>query len=257
MEIRSELRKVSRSGKPTWAVLVATLALTHILLLLSYGRYLLPDGRRLKLPNEHNALMTPSQNALLRNTLAVNVSAAPTGFLENNGSGLRNETEDDEGFVEIVDFESFEDVNDSVIVKEVAGNNESDSLFPLEKNVMQNQVQNVSLQSHQNSVLSGGSSIAAPILENSSLIVTKKVSKKKKKMRCDLPPKTVTTIDEMNRILTRHRRSSRAMVRPSSFFVYPMELLVIMYLRNYCFFQFSDRVGLLGEMRRCWLQERR
>ncbi|KAH0860407.1 hypothetical protein HID58_088668, partial [Brassica napus] len=211
MEIRSELRKVSRSGKPTWAVLVATLALTHILLLLSYGRYLLPDGRRLKLPNEHNALMTPSQNALLRNTLAVNVSAAPTGFLENNGSGLRNETEDDEGFVEIVDFESFEDVNDSVIVKEVAGNNESDSLFPLEKNVMQNQVQNVSLQSHQNSVLSGGSSIAAPILENSSLIVTKKVSKKKKKMRCDLPPKTVTTIDEMNRILTRHRRSSRAM----------------------------------------------
>ncbi|KAL0735478.1 hypothetical protein Bca4012_011688 [Brassica carinata] len=218
MEIRSELRKLSRSGKPTWAVLVAVLALTHILLLLSYGRYVLPDGRRLKLPNEHNASTTPSQNALLRNTLAVNVSAPPT-VLENNGyvsgSGLRNEPEDDEGFVDLVDLESFEDVKDSVIVKEVAGSNESDSLFPSEKIVMQNQVQNASLQSQKNvksSVLigSGGSSIAAPVLENSSLIVSKKVSKKKK-MRCDLPPKTVTTIDEMNRILTRHRRSSRAM----------------------------------------------
>ncbi|KAK8523182.1 hypothetical protein V6N13_113134 [Hibiscus sabdariffa] len=32
----------------------------------------------------------------------------------------------------------------------------------------------------------------------------------KKKMRCEMPPKSVTTIDEMNRILLRHRRSSRA-----------------------------------------------
>ncbi|KAJ4882448.1 Exostosin family protein [Raphanus sativus] len=205
MEIRSELRKLSRSGKPTWAVLVAVLALTHILLLLSYGRYLLPDGRRLKLPNEHNALMmTPPQTALLRNTLAVNVSASPpTTVLENNGFvSQRNEPEDDEGFVDIADFESFEDVNDTVIVKQVAGSNVSDSHFPSQKIVMQN----VSLQSQKSSVLSGGSSIAAPVLENS----TTKVSKKKK-MRCDLPPKTVTTIDEMNRTLTRHRRSSRAM----------------------------------------------
>lgn len=222
MEIRSELRKLSRSGKPTWAVLVAVLALTHILLLLSYGRYLLPDGRRLKLPNEHNALMmTPPQTALLRNTLAVNVSTSPpTIALENNGFvSQRNEPEDDEGFVDIADFESFEDVNDTVVVKQVAGSNVSDSHFPSQKIVMQN----VSLQSQKSSVLSGGSSIAAPVLENS----TTKVSKKKK-MRCDLPPKTVTTIDEMNRTLTRHRRSSRAMVRyvPSSFFV-PMGALVI------------------------------
>ncbi|KAF8096510.1 hypothetical protein N665_0307s0039 [Sinapis alba] len=211
MEIRSELRKLSRSGKRIWLTLVAVLALTHILLLLSYGIYRLPDGRRLKLPNEHSALTTTpsSQNALLRNTLAVNVSVAHTG-LENSGSGLRNEPEDDEGFVDSVDFESFEDVKDSVIVKEVAGSNESESLFPSEKILMQN----VSLQSQKkvkSSVLSGGSSITDPVLENSSLIVTKKMSKKKKKMRCDLPPKTVTTIDEMNRILTRHRRSSRAM----------------------------------------------
>jgi hypothetical protein len=228
MEVRSELRKQSRSGKRKWAILVGIVALTHILLLLSYGdalRYLLPDGRRLKLPNENNALlMTPS-----RNTLAVNVSedSAVSGIhvLEKNGYvsgfGLRNESEDDEGFVGNVDFESFEDVKDSIIIKEVAGS--SDNLFPSETTVMQKesvstsnngyQVQNVTVQSQKNvksSILSGGSSIASPASGNSSLLVSKKVSKKKK-MRCDLPPKSVTTIDEMNRILARHRRTSRAM----------------------------------------------
>lgn len=34
----------------------------------------------------------------------------------------------------------------------------------------------------------------------------------KKKMRCDMPPKSVTTIEEMNRIYVRHRVSSRSMV---------------------------------------------
>lgn len=33
----------------------------------------------------------------------------------------------------------------------------------------------------------------------------------RKKMKCEMPPKSVTTIDEMNQILARHRRSSRAM----------------------------------------------
>lgn len=241
--IRSELRKHSRSGKRKWAILVGIIAFTHILLLLSYGdalRYLLPDGRRLKLPNENNALMTPS-----RNTLAVNFSEDSAGsgihVLEKNGYvsdfGLRNESEDDEeGFVGNVDFESFEDAKDSIIVKEVAGS--SDSLFPTEKTVMQNeivstsynghQVQNVSVQSQKNlksSMSSAGSSIAGSAFGNSSLLVSKKVSKKKK-MRCDLPPKSVTTMDEMNRILARHRRTSRAMVcvQLSFLFFLPVEL---------------------------------
>lgn len=34
----------------------------------------------------------------------------------------------------------------------------------------------------------------------------------RKKVRCEMPPKSVTTIEEMNRILVWHRRSSRAMV---------------------------------------------
>lgn len=33
----------------------------------------------------------------------------------------------------------------------------------------------------------------------------------KKKMRCDMPPKTVMPVNEMNQLLNRHRRSSRAM----------------------------------------------
>ncbi|KAK8535441.1 hypothetical protein V6N12_056959 [Hibiscus sabdariffa] len=43
--------------------------------------------------------------------------------------------------------------------------------------------------------------------ENNSSMIAKPG---KKKMRCEMPPKTVTTIDEMNHILLRHRRSSRA-----------------------------------------------
>lgn len=36
---------------------------------------------------------------------------------------------------------------------------------------------------------------------------------KNKKMRCNMPPKSVTTLYQMNRLLVRHRRSSRARVR--------------------------------------------
>ncbi|KAK8660583.1 hypothetical protein V6N13_051505 [Hibiscus sabdariffa] len=43
--------------------------------------------------------------------------------------------------------------------------------------------------------------------ENNSSMIAKPG---KKKMRCEMPPKSVTTIDEMNNILLRHRRSSRA-----------------------------------------------
>lgn len=263
MEIRSELRNLSPSGKQKWAILVVILLLTQILLLLSYGdtlRYLLPDERRLKLPNENNnaLMMNPSQNALLRNTLAVsNVSEVSAGselhVLEKNeyvsGFGLRNESEEDEGFVDGVEFESFEDAKDSVIIKEVARN--SDNLVPLDKTVMQNkgvsdsnngnQVQNVT--SVEGSMLNAGSSIAVPVASvknlpvsgNSSLLISKKVSKKKK-LRCELPPKTVTTIDEMNRILVRHRRFSRAMVRVQLSFLFSFAsgtLVITMQLRKY------------------------
>lgn len=44
---------------------------------------------------------------------------------------------------------------------------------------------------------------------NGSLLESKPV---KKKMRCEMPPKTVMLIDEMQRLLVRHRARSRAMV---------------------------------------------
>ncbi|XP_010454251.1 PREDICTED: probable glycosyltransferase At3g07620 [Camelina sativa] len=221
MEIRSELRKHIRSGtKSKWAILVGIVALTHVLLLLSYGDaliYLLPDGRRLKLPNESKTLMNPS-----RNTLAVSVSqdsAEKNGYV--SGFGLRNVTEDDEGFDETVDFESFEDAKDSVsVIKQVVEGSVKQSP-EVSTSKYGYQVQNVSVESQKKvkgSMLNASSSIAGPVSSvgklpvsgNSTLLVSKQVSKKQK-MRCNLPPKTVTTIEGMNRILARHRRTSRAM----------------------------------------------
>lgn len=48
------------------------------------------------------------------------------------------------------------------------------------------------------------------VLPNNGSSVPNKSAKKK--MRCDMPPKTVTPIDEMERLLVRHRARSRAMV---------------------------------------------
>lgn len=45
--------------------------------------------------------------------------------------------------------------------------------------------------------------------ENGSSVPNKSA---KRKMRCDMPPKTVTPINEMERLLVRHRARSRAMV---------------------------------------------
>ncbi|XP_010493042.1 PREDICTED: probable glycosyltransferase At3g07620 [Camelina sativa] len=229
MEVRSELRKHSRSGTRKWTILVGIVALTHVLLLLSYGdalRYLLPDGRRLKLPNESNKMMNPS-----RNTLAVSVSEDSAGsgihVMEKNGNvsgfGLRNETEDDEGFDETVDFESFEDAKDSVnVIKQVVVESSVKQRTEVSTSKYGQQGQKVSVQSQkkvESSMLSASSSIAGPassvgklpVSGNSSLVVSKQVSKKKKKKKYDIPPKTVTTIEEMNRILARHRRTSRAL----------------------------------------------
>ncbi|CAK7337463.1 unnamed protein product [Dovyalis caffra] len=61
----------------------------------------------------------------------------------------------------------------------------------------------------------GNSSVGSAAVK-SDFAVSKNVSAMmvkpgKKKMRCDMPPKSVTSIDEMNSILLRHRRSSRSM----------------------------------------------
>ncbi|XWS17314.1 hypothetical protein CRYUN_Cryun33cG0056600 [Craigia yunnanensis] len=65
------------------------------------------------------------------------------------------------------------------------------------------------------SITNAGSSVHSTSLQsdhvaskNNSAMIAKPW---KKKMKCEIPPKSVTTIDEMNRLLVRHRRSSRAM----------------------------------------------
>ncbi|KAL5572598.1 hypothetical protein UlMin_022195 [Ulmus minor] len=60
------------------------------------------------------------------------------------------------------------------------------------------------------------SSFIKSVSEQSDLVTSKNLPATvtipgKKKMRCNMPPKSVTTFDEMNHILARHRRSSRAM----------------------------------------------
>lgn len=60
---------------------------------------------------------------------------------------------------------------------------------------------------------------------------------KRKKMKSELPPKTVTTLEEMNRILFRHRRSSRAMVWRFEFVLscwYDDHILFLV-LTSFCF----------------------
>ncbi|XP_044464655.1 probable glycosyltransferase At5g25310 isoform X2 [Mangifera indica] len=68
--------------------------------------------------------------------------------------------------------------------------------------------------------VSKASSSVSPVVPPSNTSTSKNVSaligsRGKKKMRCELPPKTVISVNEMEHILMRHHRSSRAM-RPRS-----------------------------------------
>ncbi|KAK3210652.1 hypothetical protein Dsin_015358 [Dipteronia sinensis] len=64
--------------------------------------------------------------------------------------------------------------------------------------------------------VSNANSSAASVVLKTNLATSKNVSARigtpgKKKMRCDMPPKSITLINEMDSILMRHRRSSRSM----------------------------------------------
>lgn len=70
---------------------------------------------------------------------------------------------------------------------------------------------------HLKTEASNASSAASSAVPKSDIATSVNISAMigspgKKKMRCNMPPKTVTSIFEMNDILMRHRRSSRAMV---------------------------------------------
>ncbi|XVE54216.1 hypothetical protein DITRI_Ditri03aG0062800 [Diplodiscus trichospermus] len=67
----------------------------------------------------------------------------------------------------------------------------------------------------KNSTTNGASSVQSTSLQSDHLVSKNNsatIAKPgKKKMKCEMPPKSVTTINEMNCLLVRHRRSSRAM----------------------------------------------
>ncbi|KAE8687533.1 Exostosin family protein [Hibiscus syriacus] len=69
--------------------------------------------------------------------------------------------------------------------------------------------------------------LASPIVSSMANQTSKSVIGKpgKKKMRCEMPPKSVSSVDEMERILLRHRRSSRA-ARPRRSSVRDQEIFV-------------------------------
>ncbi|CAK9163338.1 unnamed protein product [Ilex paraguariensis] len=75
--------------------------------------------------------------------------------------------------------------------------------------VLQDDENHVLLQSNLDTSKNDSATVSSPV---------------KKKMRCQMPPKSVTTIDEMNRLLVRHRARSRAM-RPRWSSVHDREIL--------------------------------
>ncbi|KAJ4708504.1 Exostosin family protein [Melia azedarach] len=79
--------------------------------------------------------------------------------------------------------------------------------------------------------VSNASSTVGSLVLESDLATSKNVSAVpvapgKKKMRCEMPPKSITSIYEMNSILMRHRRSSRAM-RPRWSSIRDQEILAV------------------------------
>ncbi|XVE98113.1 hypothetical protein REPUB_Repub03eG0077400 [Reevesia pubescens] len=71
------------------------------------------------------------------------------------------------------------------------------------KTYLRNSISNASSSVHSTSLQSDHVA-----LQNNSAMIARPG---RKKMKCEMPPKLVTTIDKMNRVLVRHHRSSRAM----------------------------------------------
>ncbi|KAJ4839869.1 hypothetical protein Tsubulata_903174 [Turnera subulata] len=89
-----------------------------------------------------------------------------------------------------------------LVHKEFGGANTSLIALPVEPQKINSATDISHLKSN------GSTSVGYTIRKNNTAIVHNSA---KKKMRCEMPPKSVTSVDEMNKILARHRRSSRAM----------------------------------------------
>ena len=186
MEFELGFRRIDRR----WLFAVVLVAVTHLLLqsfLLPYGnalRSLLPDHEPTK-----SIRYDARSSSTIRNTLTVNASDP----IQEENNVFSSES------VDII--RKFDD-------DQIPGPNASLSSRRSDSGSLETR-----LQRSKTSTPSKNISLASQTTKSSTAIVPGP-----KKMRCDTPPKTVTTFQEMNQILIRHRAKSRAPVcSPSDF----------------------------------------
>lgn len=88
---------------------------------------------------------------------------------------------------------------------------------PLQLSTLASSVAGSSITTHLKTSTSSKSSSLASVSEKSDLMISKNHSAiasvpRRKKMRCEMPPKSITSFQEMNRILVRHHAKSRSLV---------------------------------------------
>lgn len=236
MELLSlRVQSLFRNRNQRCLFLVIAVAVTHLMfqsLMLPYENALLsllPNKKDLVDNNGERIMVLQSSTkaVTIRNPLTVNVSELPQvsssrafnvikDTMGGNSSSLH------EGLELTVQME-IEDAKDQVAEEHPLVNlNEKhvldmDSDFASEEGetvvgdimLEQTVVKNESFSSHGSDISSIGwlNALKSPqnIVKNESLIV-------KKKYRCDIPPNSVTTIQEMEQIYVRNRAKSRSMV---------------------------------------------
>ncbi|WCJ42534.1 Exostosin family protein [Euphorbia peplus] len=259
MEFRFHFNKLWQMESRKWLIVVAAMALTHILfqfLLLPYGTAL-----RSLLPNSHDPFFdktgfplfqSSAKYVTFRNPLTLESNDTESDFdteLETLDRGFESEHENLDHIIEFLeDFDVEDDKGDtndtsSASSKEISNNSVKlgviphvSKRFPMKsaKNpkAISESVKSQDLKSanqtlkpsHVNSTgnvvgkdrnlpkkeLQHGASVRRIANLGTSNTSSKMDKPGKKTMRCDMPPKSITLIDEMNRILERNRRSSRA-----------------------------------------------
>ncbi|XP_047321287.1 probable glycosyltransferase At3g07620 [Impatiens glandulifera] len=210
MEFPIQICRLFQTEKRKWLLVVGLVSITHIFcqfLLLPYGNSL-----RSLLPSTDESSKPRSDDRQYFSHPASSNLSHSTSYLINNvvnksdvhylvGEQTRNLDEDSLITKLVVvdeDISELENIEDYISVKEIS--NEAQP----------------NLETHEKSgeiMLELNSTTSAPyppVNFNESSSKTK-VSTGKRKMKSEMPPKTVMPIDEMNQLLVRHRRSSRAM----------------------------------------------
>lgn len=215
--------------KKKWLFLVGLVALTHLFcqsLMLPYGNALLS-----LLPNEKNKVVEmvsessstsnlDNESLLVRrmkSTKNYNVGIDTEDDYDKEVKMNSNLNDDDFDFVEDEALDDVHvDMEEGVVMHNVSGG--FTALPPLvvapykplliESVIEKNPVESVPYGSDHRMSFNERKDVPS-ISSNGSLVPNKS---SKRKMRSEMPPKTITPINEMERLLVRHRARSRAMV---------------------------------------------